>query len=107
MSNHTGIQDYSEEFEAELRNRLEYIEETGKFYWKWISPTRPTDYSYNSRFPGKEAGSIKAGRNRDGYIEIHVKSRMLKAHRLAWWWVYGEWPTGEIDHINHDRDWET
>lgn len=103
MSNHNGVNNYSNDFERALRERLSYDENTGKFYWKYIEPNRPTDYAYNSRFAGKEAGSVKKGKNRDGYVEIHVQSRMLKAHRLAWWWVYGEWPVGELDHINHKR----
>lgn len=38
-----------------------------------------------------------------GYVDITIKRRQYQAHRLAWLYVYGEWPSGEIDHINEDR----
>jgi len=47
---------------------------------------------------GDIAGTIKPG----GYIDIKIKGRLYKAHRLAWLHAYGSWPKGDIDHINHD-----
>ena len=38
-----------------------------------------------------------------GYVHIRVDGRSYKAHRLAWFHVYGRWPDGDIDHINGDR----
>lgn len=50
-------------------------------------------------FAGKEiTGSCVYGNV--AYINIRLNNRKLKAHRVAWWFTTGEWPTGEIDHID-------
>ena len=50
------------------------------------------------QMPGAVAGCSK----RKGYIGISVDGQLYFAHRLAWVYVYGDEPIGEIDHINHD-----
>jgi len=37
-----------------------------------------------------------------GYVHIRVQERLYLAHRLAWLYVHGTWPNGNIDHINGD-----
>ena len=64
-----------------LSSRLEQDEKTGEFFWK----------------------RKVAGHKRDtGYVSVHVDGVEIKAHRLAWFMHYGEWPSGVIDHINGD-----
>lgn len=41
--------------------------------------------------------------DKDGYLIIKVKTKQFKAHRIAWLLNYGEFPDGELDHINHNR----
>lgn len=38
-----------------------------------------------------------------GYRVIHVLGKTYLEHRLAWFYVHGEWPILEIDHINGNR----
>jgi hypothetical protein len=35
-------------------------------------------------------------------VRIGVGGRVYHAHRLAWLYVHGVWPAGDIDHINGD-----
>lgn len=35
-----------------------------------------------------------------GYIHIRVCNKLYLAHRLAWLYVYGQWPRENLDHIN-------
>jgi hypothetical protein len=74
-----------------LRDILTYEPETGKFYWK----ARP---GKGVRTAGTEAGHF------DGrYRQVTIDYRTYFTHRLAWLYVYGEWPKDYIDHINGDR----
>jgi hypothetical protein len=74
----------------ELRKLLDYDRETGVFTWRVSA--------------GRVARHSKAGRvHVRGYIEIKICKRIYKAHRLAWLYVYGEWPPHEIDHVNLDQ----
>ena len=41
--------------------------------------------------------------DKDGYLIIKVKTKQFKAHRIAWLLNYGDWPEGELDHINRIR----
>lgn len=74
-----------------LRHLLDYDPLTGSFTWR---------YRVSQRIlAGHFAGGPSKG---DGRWRITVDKKKYLAHRLAWLHVYGEWPAGQIDHINGD-----
>lgn len=75
-----------------LKQLLRYDAMSGNFYWL---------RSHASVKAGCIAGTKITTRNR--YIVIYVDSTPYKAHRLAWLYVYGVWPKGELDHRNGSR----
>lgn len=83
-----------------LRERLDYEPESGKFTWRSKAVNRGIDRYWNRRFSGQEAGRV----NQKGYREITIDGRLYPAHRLAWLYIHGEWPTLEVDHIDRQRD---
>lgn len=66
----------------EVRAAVRYDPLTGAF-------TRPS---------GRSAGD---GDRR--YQRVGIGQRRYYAHRLAWLYVTGSWPTGEIDHVNGNK----
>jgi hypothetical protein len=71
-----------------IRKWLSYSPETGEFVWtECLSNAAP-------------AGSVAGSPSKRGYISIQINGRLYRAHRLAWAYVYGEWPDKDIDHIN-------
>jgi hypothetical protein len=93
----------------DLRQLLHYEPETGKLFWR----ERPVEMftsdwnveavwkSWNTRFAGKRAIDTP---DRHGHLRGCVGGKMCGAGRVVWALVHGEWPTGEIDHINGVRD---
>jgi len=49
-------------------------------------------------------GKIIKTKNTTGYIQISICGKKYCAHKLAWLYVYGEYVTGDLDHINRIRD---
>ena len=45
------------------------------------------------------SGSIDAY----GYLIVKIKGKQYKAHRLAWFMHYGQFPSETIDHINGNK----
>ena len=48
-------------------------------------------------------GKCAGGPNGNGYLRIRVDGVRYLSHRLAWLYVYGVWPTNQIDHINLNK----
>jgi hypothetical protein len=76
----------------ELEDLLNYNPNTGIF-------TNRIDRGYQA-LAGKPTGSY----NSSGYIVLKIKQERYMAHRLAWFYVTGNWPKDKIDHINGIRD---
>ena len=73
-----------------LKSLLDYDPETGVFTRKIRTSNRIT--------VGDVAGFLHV----TGYWVIKIDGKAFKGHRLAWLYIYGCWPTHEIDHINGD-----
>ncbi len=48
---------------------------------------------------GDVAGSI----NGKGYIDIKIRYKSYRANILAWFYMTGEWPEGEVEHKDQDK----
>jgi HNH endonuclease len=92
-----------------LRQLIEYNPVTGEMFWKRRTSKHFIDNNRLSRsarakvFNARLAGIRINGSTHKGYISTTVLQINFKLHRIAWAIYYGEWPNGQIDHINHDR----
>lgn len=73
-----------------LLELVHYDPETGAFTWK-------------IRRRGRAFAGMRAGSRMQGYWALRLDGVSYKAHRVAWFYVYGQWPKQELDHINRVR----
>lgn len=79
--------------QSDLHDLLDYNPNTGVFCWK-------------KKRRGIQINKTLGTDNGFGYLRITVLGKSYYAHRLAWMYVHGNLPHGEIDHINgikHDN----
>lgn len=82
-----------------LRGLLDYDPESGVLTWKLRPAETPRLQTWNTKYAGREAGSVKL----DGYRHVAVAGRSYFAHRVIWKMHFGEEPPDQIDHINYTR----
>lgn len=87
----------------DIRQLVRYEKETGRLFWK----ERPLEYCaseahqqrWNATFAGKETFLTEL----NGYRRGCVLAKDIFAHRAIWAIEFGEWPDGQIDHIDGNR----
>ncbi|ELA08277.1 hypothetical protein MOMA_06936 [Moraxella macacae 0408225] len=77
---------------ADIKDCLDYNPDTGHLTWikkiaRQITPNTRAGY-----------------RAKDGYRHVKLGGKKYAEHRLIWYYVHGEFPKGQIDHINQVRD---
>jgi hypothetical protein len=77
--------------QADLMAQYCYDPDSGKFSHRVRKNNRTK--------AGDPAGHLE----HSGYFSIGIGNEIFQAHRLAWLYVFGEFPRGYIDHINGDR----
>jgi hypothetical protein len=73
-----------------LKDRLSYDPETG--IWVWLVAHR-----------GIRKGSVAGHARKDGYLIISFDDCRYLAHRLAFLYMEGVMPAGDVDHIDRDK----
>lgn len=90
------------------RQLLRYEPETGRLYWRerprGLCPSDRIFKSWNTKWAGKPAFEYLRHSGKSGYTTLSgaILNVPFKAHRVAWAIHFGEWPDGEIDHVNGD-----
>lgn len=79
--------------QAVLHDCLDYDPATGHLTWKRKISSKTVI--------GRRAGSVS---KRDRKRVIRLFGELYMEHRIIWLYVYGRWPTGHIDHIDHDEE---
>lgn len=76
--------------QARLKELFSYSPETGVFI-------RTANVS------NVKIGMVAGNKDSKGHLNFCVDGTSYSAHRMAWLYVHGEWPRGQIDHINGVR----
>lgn len=76
----------------EIKSRLRYEPDTGRIFW--IKGNRAGKQAFT--YVSKRGYHVSTFRHEGGCTT-------LAAHRVAWSLSHGEWPSGQIDHINGNR----
>lgn len=74
-----------------LDELFDYNEDTGIVIWK------------KSRSPRIKIGTPVKYVNKFGYIQVRLEGKLWMLHRLIWLMQIGDFPKGEIDHIDGNR----
>lgn len=73
-----------------LKQLVSYDPDTGIFI-------RKISLAHNAK-AGSSAGTKNS---QHGYLEFSIDCKTYTCHRLAWLYMFGEFPKSQIDHINH------
>lgn len=77
--------------QARLKELVSYDPDTGIFIW--------IKKANRNILTGSVAGSV----NSQGYWRIQIDQKSYRAHKLAWLYIFGEFPNGILDHKNRDK----
>lgn len=83
--------------QKQLKTLLHYSPDSGVFTWKV------------KRSNGVKPGDLAGSKTVRGYARISINNIGYRAHRLAFLYMNGDFPKGQIDHINgviDDNRWK-
>lgn len=87
----------------ELHELLDYDPLTGEMRWKARPLRMFKDERWQRTWNTRQAGNRAFTVSHQGYRRGMIFRRMYLEHVVAWAMQHGEWPTGQIDHINGIR----
>ena len=82
-----------------LHELLEADFEAGTLTWRFRDSLSRGNRVFNGKFAGKKAGN----KTPHGYFAVQIDTVHLLVHRVIWAMNYGNWPSAQLDHINHQR----
>ena len=89
---------------AKASGMVMYDSESGSMVWLPKAPDAKDSARWNARYANRESGTIDDKGYRRILFRFDKKQAFkIRAHRLAWFIIYGTLPSGEIDHINQDK----
>lgn len=85
--------------QAYIKSILDYDQETGVLTHKprsadWF-PSLRAFHIWDRRFARQTAGTLNYG-----YIQLRIKGKTYKAHRVIFLWMTGNMPPHHVDHLN-------
>lgn len=93
-----------------VREFLDCDVSTGKMIWKvrdvkWFAATgHGGAQGACNRWNAKKAGKVASHLMKSsGYHRVCIFDIQYLAHRVIWFWHYGEWPKNQIDHLDGNR----